>query len=242
MLFALPTGAYPRRAEVDLSGVDFLRTHLGSQRFVTLGPIAPNYGSYYGIAEVAHNDLPTPRVWTGYARRRIDPRLDPIVLTPDARSIVRRLSAWAAVGTSYVVSWNDQPLPLKRVHSDNAMTIYALPSPRPYLSAPGCVVTPRSRTEAIAACAAPSRLTRLEAFMPGWSATVNGRTSSVTLADEAFQATALPAGRSVVRFSFTPPWLWAGELAAALGASLLTVAWWLAGRPRDLNSPAPRAT
>jgi hypothetical protein len=43
--FVLPTFVYPRHARLDLGVVRFLDANLGLQRFATLGPISPNYGS-----------------------------------------------------------------------------------------------------------------------------------------------------------------------------------------------------
>ncbi|WP_156460663.1 hypothetical protein [Sphingomonas sp. Leaf339] len=78
-LFLLPVLAHPRRIEVVDGGIAFMQTHLGQQRFVSFGPIAPNYGSYYGIAQVNHNDLPIPAAWTNFVQRRLDPGMDPIL-------------------------------------------------------------------------------------------------------------------------------------------------------------------
>lgn len=223
-LFAAPLAANPYRAEMDLRGVEFLRSHLGLQRFVSLGPIAANYGAFFELAEVNHNDLPVPQIWTDYARRRLDPRIDPTVLNPvSSESLLARLPAWAAVGTRYIVTPADKPLSqLRQVHVDRAMRVYAVPAPRPYLSAPGCAVAPRSRTEASVTCTRSSLLLRLEAYMPGWTATVNGAPTQIR-ADEAFQSVTLPAGTSLVRFAFVPPGMWVGYLLVVIGLALLVV-------------------
>jgi uncharacterized membrane protein YfhO len=52
--------------------------------------------------------------------------------------------------------------------------------------------------------------------MPGWHATVHGRTASVRQ-DGSFQRVDLPAGRSVVSFNFLPPHMTAALVAFFLG-------------------------
>ena len=52
VLFAIPQASAPRSVQTDLRPVAFLQRHLGSSRFFTLGPFAPNYGSYFGTAPV----------------------------------------------------------------------------------------------------------------------------------------------------------------------------------------------
>jgi len=58
LLFAVPELSAPRATTVDLKPVAYLRKHLGEQRYVTLGPITPNYGSYFGVASFDVHDFP----------------------------------------------------------------------------------------------------------------------------------------------------------------------------------------
>ena len=76
--FLLPTLAYPRSATLDMAAIRFLQQNLGRERFYTLGPISPNYGSFYGIASINYNDLPVPDEWLKFVHRRLDRYSDPI--------------------------------------------------------------------------------------------------------------------------------------------------------------------
>ena len=102
------------------------------------------------------------------------------------------------------------------------MRIYELPGTRAYLTAAGCAVTPSGRIEAALDCPRPSRLERLELLMPGWKATVNGRTAPLLRTGEIFQAVHVPAGRVHVAFRFRPPYLTAASVLAGLGLLLVT--------------------
>ena len=46
----------PAPTPLQMGSVTWLGNHLGSYRFLTLGPIQPDYGSYFGIAEASIND------------------------------------------------------------------------------------------------------------------------------------------------------------------------------------------
>ena len=76
--YAIPQRAYPKSGELDLAPITYLRAHLGFSRFYTLGPIAPNYGTYYGIASINHNDLPVPTAWVDYIHEHLDRYADPV--------------------------------------------------------------------------------------------------------------------------------------------------------------------
>lgn len=220
LLFAIPIASYPKRGAPELGGVAFLQRNLGNQRFVSLEPIQANYGSFFGIAQVNHNDLPVPRDWVAYGKRRLDPAADPITLGPtSAAALVARLPAYAAVGTRFVVAPAARPIRgLTERYADRVMRIYDVSGTRSYLHAEGCSVAPRSRTVADVDCARPARLERLELWMPGWTASVNGQDVPVVRAAEIFQSIDLPAGRSRIEFRYWPPTLSWAYLLCALGA------------------------
>lgn len=112
-------------------------------------------------------------------------------------------------------------LPLREVYSDAIMTIWRTPHPKPYFSIEAggpCALRVANRRILAAACSSPATLVRRELFMRGWEARVNGGASAVVPFGEIVQATALPAGKSEVRFSFAPPGILWGWIAAALGA------------------------
>lgn len=100
-----------------------------------------------------------------------------------------------------------------QVYSDNLMTIYELPDPKPYFETigRGCSVNVKSRTNAIVDCEKPSRLVRREMVFPGWKASINGRAAVISEHEGLFQQLDLAAGRNEVEFDYAPPhviWAW----------------------------------
>src|SRR6202020_927518 len=77
VLFAAPALSAPRPAPSALALARFLQPPLGPARFATLGPIQPNFGSYFGLAEINVNDLPVPKGFTRYIQRSLDDNADP---------------------------------------------------------------------------------------------------------------------------------------------------------------------
>ncbi|MDG3442264.1 hypothetical protein [Nitrospirillum amazonense] len=410
LLLLVPTVFYPSTGDLREGGIAFLRSHLGLQRFYTLGPIQPNYSAYYGIAGINHNNLPLPATWVDHVVQQLDDNTYPIAFDgrdrraatgPTAVENLRRNpDAYRDMGVRYVVSipgkgpfdWappgmvdlsqrplaladgdtailtlpagasrvpfdarrghvsavglhvsslkngaadgrltlrlcagttcadggyalsdvvggsyilvplsgtvplaSDAPLTLaisrvggrKRfglamwtagtdtgrtltlnggpitgvephvafalvaaepadaepadegggpVFRDDVMQIDALPAPRPYFGADGCHLAPVSRERLAADCAAPATLTRLELFMPGWRATVNGQEQTMAADGPLFQKVNLPAGRSDVVFRYTPPHIGWGYGAFAAGLAL-TVLGMGQGRRRNLSDP-----
>ena len=103
----------PRPIAVQSGSVTWLQEHLGTYRFVTLGPIQPDYGSYYGIAEANVNDLPFPKAWSEYVGTHLDTNAPPLTfngnsrLNPEGPTAAQELTAHVAnyesVGIRYVV-------------------------------------------------------------------------------------------------------------------------------------------
>ncbi|MBC8727900.1 hypothetical protein F6X39_06090 [Paraburkholderia sp. UCT2] len=239
--FLVPTLSHPRHSTVHLAGVRYLQDNLGLNRFATFGPIAPNYGSYFGIASINYNDLPAPTDWTRYINAHLDSNQEPIpgVSRHDpngpsaADSLVANISAYARIGVRYAVVPDNLDAPrfeklrgylasapnpgLKQVYRDEAMRILELPAPAPYFSAPGCTVKPLDRDAVHVQCDAPSTLSRLELFMPGWRAMINGSDAPIARSGEIFQEIALPAGSSDIQFRFLPIHMKWAYLALLLG-------------------------
>jgi hypothetical protein len=113
-----------------------------------------------------------------------------------------------------------------RVYAGEAMDVFELPDAAPYFSAEGgpCALAPAGREKVDAECEAPATLVRRELDFPGWRARVDGRLVAVGHAAPLFQAVALPAGRSRVRFAYAPPWIGLCWAAAALGLAWLAMA------------------
>jgi hypothetical protein len=120
--FLVPTLANPREGHVADGSIAFMHKHLGLQRMYGLGPVWPNYGAYFDVAQINHNQLPVSSAWVDYVHKHLDPFIDPISFTGDipgkgpgvlGRDEVLRenLAAFEEVGVKYVVSWaGSQPL------------------------------------------------------------------------------------------------------------------------------------
>lgn len=110
------------------------------------------------------------------------------------------------------------------VFHNRVMRIYRLADPHPLFTAgPACHLTPLGIDAVDADCTTASRLTRLEAFYPGWRATVAGHSVAITPAQTMFQSIPLPEGSSRVRFFYRPPFIRV-SCAAALAALLAWIA------------------
>ncbi len=150
----------PEPTPLQLGSVVWLQQHLGAQRFYTLGPIQPDYGSYYGIGEADVNDLPIPRSWNQFVETRLDPnalvgsftalaRIDPSGPTA-AQELTTHLAEFESIGVRYVVETANgldiqgQPFPAagtppwplgpRLVYRDTFAEIWELPTAAPVFS------------------------------------------------------------------------------------------------------------
>jgi hypothetical protein len=219
VLFALPQASAPRHVRLDLAPVRYLQRHLGDERFFTLGPLQPNYGSYFGISELNVNELPVPQTFADYVHGRLDQVVDPSVLvgnlgggrpadapTP-AEELVRNLDGYRAAGVAYVLAPAGRSLPgdaFTLVFRSPTTWIYRLAGTAAYFDAPGCSVDAANRNTARITCAAPTRLVRRETDYPGWRARVDGDATPIRRVDGLFQAITIPAGSHRVTFSYAP--------------------------------------
>jgi len=236
VMFMVPELSAPRRVPVDVAPVTYLQQHLGLSRFVTLGAISPNYGSYFGIAELNSHDLPVPGPWSSYIRNDLEPNeraqqfdmvtsLDPGGPSPYVE-LLRNLANYEAVGVRYVVAptpWGD--LPGTKVFSDRYTSIYRLADTAPYYSvvSGSCRIGKATWVRVQVSCHGPAVLERLELYDEGWSADVSGTPATVHEYDGLVQSVRLPGGPEVVTFHYTPPdFAWA-VFAVVLG--LFLAAW-----------------
>jgi hypothetical protein len=244
LMAAVPMLSAPKRAPVDYAVVEFLQANLGSQRFATLGPVQPNFGSYFGIAEINVNDVPVPSAYGRYVTGHLDGNVDPLVfagtvrLDPAGPSPAQELSAhlagYEAIGVKYVVepgsgtdatgvAWPPPQLAsqVTLVYQDAYSEVYQLQRPAPLFSTPGapCRVETESQTAARVRCPRPATLVWRELAMPGWTADVGGMHHAVHTVGSVFQSTSVPAGTSEVTFTFSPP-----HSSWALAALLVGVA------------------
>jgi hypothetical protein len=145
-----------------------------------------------------------------------------VLFSLEESQLVNNLPAYEAIDVRYVVLPSSSLLfssgtttGVRLVYRDRLADIYALPHPRPFYfssSSPGCKLTSSGRDDLVANCPAPARLVRSELYMPGWSATVNGKSVPIRRTDDALQSIPLGSGRSIVSFSYAPK-----HIDAALG-------------------------
>jgi len=231
VFFALPELSGVHGGTADTAELRLMHNQLGLQRMYTLGPVLPNYSAYFGVASINHNIVPVPRSWADEVDANLLPGLKhnvgSIVFLPfnniygvgaGKADLAKYEANYEDMGVRYVVDWAGDTLPgLTWVYNDQRLAVWALPAPAPYFQAAGCTLTNISREHVTLDCAAPALLLRRELFMPGWRARVNGQAVRVTPADGIFQSVPVPAGRSVVRFAFAPPYVGFGWIAFAMG-------------------------
>lgn len=113
-MFLIPRFSNARAADLDNSAIAFLQSHIGLYRIYTMGPLAPNYGSYYRIAEINNNDLPIAANWAGYVQSHLDSNTSRILFTgQDMReasgptpgeALVQNLTSYERLGVRYVLA------------------------------------------------------------------------------------------------------------------------------------------
>jgi Bacterial membrane protein YfhO len=238
VLFAIPQLSAPRSVAVDREPVAFLQRNLGQSRFFTLGPLQPNYGSYFGIASLNMNDVPSPAVFADYVNARLDRVVDPRVFvgnygggrSPYARSpkqeLLGNLDGYREAGVAYVLTPAGESLPesptmFEPVFRSRSTWIYRLAGAAHYFEATerGCRVTPEGREAVQVSCPGPARLIRRETELPGWSAEIDGDSVEVRRAGDLFQSVAVDAGSQRVEFSYRPPGIVWGFLGLAMGCA-----------------------
>ena len=224
----------PSPTTLQTGAVTWLQDHLGSYRFTTLGPVHPDYGSYFGIADATMTDVPTPKAWDAYATSHLAPVTTPPLSA--GQELTAHLAAFEAVGVRYVVEDADGKDPIglpwpapgtppwpagpKVVYHDTFAEIWELPAAAPLYSLTttptgrgrpaACTVRTAGWDAAVVRCARPSRLIRRVLYLPGWRATTGRGTSLAVGVDRSgpaglFQAVSLPAGSTTVRFTYLPP-------------------------------------
>jgi hypothetical protein len=114
LAFTAPLHSAVSQVRSNHGGLDYLRQHIGLQRTFTLGPLAPNYGAYFRIAQINHNYVPLTADWANYVQRRLDPGVIPLLFTggplrmqgfgSPAEQLQLHLSAYEDVGVKYVLA------------------------------------------------------------------------------------------------------------------------------------------
>lgn len=272
LLFEFTYLSAPPPTDLELGSVSWLQGHLGQFRFFTLGPIQPNYGSYFNIAEANINDIPVPKSWNDYIESNlasnalVDNFTGVAVANPNGASPAQQLSSnitnYEAAGIRYVVEEangaDDQGHPFppvgsppwpkgpRLVYKDQIAQIWQLPSSAPVYSldyvrgsSPSrpCSILRSSWDDATIGCGQPATLIRRVQYMPGWTATFDGISTSVqpetVRGIDLFQRVSLPPGRTTIQFTFLPPWETPAITAAIIAGFLLALsfAWRQVARP-----------
>jgi hypothetical protein len=254
-LFVIPQLSAPRSIAVDTSPVAFLQRHLGLSRYFTLGPLGPNFGSYYQIRQLNLTDNPVASVFGTYVVTRLDPAANPGFFngTPvptgeqPEQALKADLAGYRAAGVRYVLtpyylSLPRRPKTFSLVSTSPTTFIYRLAGSAPFFTATNssCVVTPRGDASVRLSCSGPTTLIRRETYMPGWSAAVDGHATPIRQYDTDFQAVTVPRGTHLVTFGYAPPHIGWAIAAFLIGcASLLLAPWWARGRGnRRVREPA----
>lgn len=226
-MFVVPQFSTAHPAPLHLGPVRFLQAHLGSQRFFGLGPIQPNYGSYFRLASINVNDAILPKAWVAYITTNLNEHANPLSFigvdpanlqgATSSTEFVDRLASYAAVGVIYVLEDRGRIPPdvvathgLTSVYVDPLFEILQLPQPAPYWHAGDgahCLIGKEDVTHVEVSCGAGGSLIRLEQYMPGWAAVVNGHPVPVRQSGDLFQKIPLPAGKSRIVFTYTPPYI-----------------------------------
>lgn len=233
-LFVAPELSAPRAVNLDLAPAAYLGRHLGDSRFFTLGPLQPNYGSYFALSELNLNDLP-PSAFSRYVHDRLDPIVQagvfvgnsgggrpPFAPTPE-QELLRNLAGYRDAAVSYVLTPAHQALPqsastFSLVYRSPSTWIYHLAGAAGYFSASdrNCRVSASSRETVEVSCPKAAVLVRRETYFRGWAAELDGRGVPIHRNDGLFQAVAISTGRHTVRFAFSPPNMgWAGLASVA---------------------------
>jgi hypothetical protein len=241
VLFAVPLLSAPRPEKTDTALIQYLQDHIGLDRFATLGPLQPNFGSQYDLAEINVNDLPVPKAFSAYISHSLDDNVDPLTFTGAAESdpngptpteeMATHLAGYEAAGVKFLVtaaSGVDSPWPAteapapRRVYADSFADVWQLPTTTPFYSTSGspCHIAPRGMATVQVTCTGPATLHRLELHMPGWHAQ-DGSASLAVRSSGPFQSVRVGGGTHVITFSFTPKFGVASLFAVLLGVACI---------------------
>ncbi len=242
-LFISPQFAGTHGRVADEGVIRFLQQNVGLGRVLSIGSLVPNYGAFFGVAEIGHNYLPVPQGWVDYVRAQLMPASDGVNFYEgaprDARAWAALLPAYAAVGVSLVTvpagAWlfaADIPNAPSLAYRGQIMDVWRLADATPYYQAAGCRVLVASRDDVTIDCAAPAPLHRLALNWPGWRATIDDRQAPIQALEDVFQTVQVPQGRSHVVLSYAPPFIAGAWCACVLGVVTAIGLMWREWRTR----------
>ncbi len=241
LMFIVPQFSAPRSGSIDIKPIIYLRQHIGDYRFYSLGPIMPNYSSYYGLSSIDTNNMPISKNWSKYVTRYLDSNANPLTFTgvnsismvgiSPINAFINNIKNYEYIGVKYLVvqpeSLNSDQikgLNLKLVYQDKVAEIYRLPSPDPYfqiIKGKCSITTVYSKNSILLNCLTPSTLLRRELYMPGWVVSLNNKASAVHQSGPLFQSVSLPIGKSKLEFNFTPKHIEIGYIAFICGLLMI---------------------
>ncbi|TWE07284.1 membrane protein YfhO [Rudaeicoccus suwonensis] len=232
--YAIPQLSASPSSPVNTGPVRYLQDNLGTARFITAGPIQPNYGTYYGLAQLNVNDLPVPSKMSDLIAE-LAPRPGTAAARATSHSFrsywfgpygglvnqrgmltayVQKQSSYRSASVKYVVLRRDRASEailtragLSRVYQDATVEIWQDPKAGPVFStaSSACTVTPRTFNVVALDCPEATTLTRRTIATPGWSVTIDGSRHTVAVPPAGYyQRVAVPAGRYDVTFAYQP--------------------------------------
>jgi hypothetical protein len=248
--FVYPELAATRSPVVDMKPVTWLQGHLGDARFYSLysnpaigpeygGPIAPDYGSYFGLASADYLDIPDPELYVNYVHDHLDSGAGSEFFgtifgrhagfPSGLAELGKNVAAFESIGVRYIVIGAAIRLSAyvpsaTRVYDDGLVAIWQLPHVTSYYSTleGSCRLTPAGLDELVANCQGRAVIQRDELGLAGWSATVNGQAAALSPSDGSlFTSVTVGRGTSTIVWSYRPGHLRTGEALALLGVVLL---------------------
>lgn len=137
LAFVLPLRSSARPQKPTMDGIAYLQSNIGLHRVYSMGPLAPNYGAYFRIAQINHNYLPVLSQWTDYIHTHLDPKTYEVVFHGQAfgdesqhfvdEQLRTRLSSYEELGVKYVLTLpGHNPFGLSIQHSSDRLDTHDL--------------------------------------------------------------------------------------------------------------------
>lgn len=241
VLFIVPQLSTPR-VMLDQGPITFLKQNIGFHRFYTLGPIEPNYGSFFDVASINQNDLPVPKSWSDYLVNNLDANTTGLNFTGNYRvdshgasskaEFFRNIANYQYIGVKYLVTQRNTVTTeeaattnLQKVYVNPSIEIFQLPTPGDYFQdiSGKCIISSQSRDNLSLNCPSSTSLVRKELYISGWSATANAKPVALSQEASLFQKVQVPAGKTKLEFSYLPPFMEFGVGALMIGLGLVVL-------------------